>query len=35
MNFILFQPENLLIDAEGYLKVTDFGFAKKIKGKKL
>ena len=28
-----FQPENLLIDGEGYLKVTDFGFAKKIKGK--
>ncbi|CAF2506629.1 unnamed protein product [Rotaria sp. Silwood2] len=27
------KPENLLIDAEGYLKVTDFGFAKKIKGK--
>ncbi|CAF4318680.1 unnamed protein product [Rotaria socialis] len=26
------KPENLLIDAEGYLKVTDFGFAKKIKG---
>ncbi|CAF5054509.1 unnamed protein product, partial [Rotaria magnacalcarata] len=26
-------PENLLIDAEGYLKVTDFGFAKKIKGR--
>ncbi|CAF3365522.1 unnamed protein product [Rotaria sp. Silwood1] len=25
------KPENLLIDAEGYLKVTDFGFAKKIK----
>ncbi|CAF1023271.1 unnamed protein product [Rotaria sp. Silwood1] len=27
------KPENLLIDAEGYLKVTDFGFAKKIKGR--
>lgn len=24
------KPENLLLDAEGYLKVTDFGFAKKI-----
>jgi len=24
------KPENLLIDAEGYLKVTDFGFAKDI-----
>jgi len=27
------KPENLLIDAEGYLKVTDFGFAKKIRGR--
>ena len=27
------RPENLLIDAEGYLKVVDFGFAKRIDGK--
>ncbi|KAF7261268.1 hypothetical protein EG68_01182 [Paragonimus skrjabini miyazakii] len=27
------KPENLLIDSTGYLKVTDFGFAKRIKGR--
>ncbi|XP_067936048.1 cAMP-dependent protein kinase catalytic subunit alpha-like [Watersipora subatra] len=27
------KPENILIDTTGYLKVTDFGFAKKIKGR--
>jgi CRP-like cAMP-binding protein len=27
------KPENLLIDQEGYIKVVDFGFAKKIVGK--
>lgn len=27
------KPENLLIDKYGYVKVTDFGFAKKVKGR--
>ena len=27
------KPENLLIDHEGHLKITDFGFAKILKGK--
>ncbi|GAB5371423.1 hypothetical protein AAMO2058_001578600 [Amorphochlora amoebiformis] len=27
------KPENLLIDTKGYLKMTDFGFAKEIHGK--
>lgn len=27
------KPENLLIDLDGYLKLTDFGFAKVITGK--
>ena len=28
------KPENILIDAEGHLKLVDFGFAKKINGRK-
>ena len=27
------KPENLLVDSQGYLKVTDFGFAKRVKGR--
>jgi len=27
------KPENILIDHQGYLKVTDFGFAKRVKGR--
>ena len=27
------KPENILIDDEGYLKLTDFGFAKFCEGK--
>jgi len=27
------KPENLLIDIQGYLKITDFGFAKRVKGR--
>ncbi|XP_066922136.1 cAMP-dependent protein kinase catalytic subunit alpha-like isoform X2 [Clytia hemisphaerica] len=27
------KPENLLIDEKGYLKVTDFGFGKRVKGR--
>nr|XP_047123919.1 cAMP-dependent protein kinase catalytic subunit alpha isoform X2 [Hydra vulgaris] len=27
------KPENLLIDDKGYLKVTDFGFGKRVKGR--
>lgn len=27
------KPENLLIDLKGYIKVTDFGFAKRVKGR--
>jgi len=27
------KPENLLLDQEGHLKITDFGFAKKVADK--
>jgi len=27
------KPENLLLGTDGYLKITDFGFAKKVKGR--
>lgn len=27
------KPENILIDAEGHLKLVDFGFAKKLDGR--
>ncbi|XP_037950160.1 cAMP-dependent protein kinase catalytic subunit 2 [Teleopsis dalmanni] len=29
------KPENIMIDDRGYLKVTDFGFAKKVEGRTL
>lgn len=27
------KPENILLDCKGYIKVTDFGFAKRVKGR--
>lgn len=32
-NLICMQPENLLIDGDGYLKLVDFGFAKVVRDK--
>ena len=29
------KPENILIDAEGHLKLVDFGFAKKVENSRL
>lgn len=29
------KPENILIDAEGHLKLVDFGFAKKVDNSKM
>lgn len=31
VNFYFHAQENLLLDAEGHLKITDFGFSKKLK----
>lgn len=31
---MLLQPENMLLDADGNLKLTDFGFAKELPGAK-
>lgn len=28
--FLIFQPENLLLDKDGHLRITDFGFAKRL-----
>ena len=30
----LMQPENLLLDGKGYIKMTDFGFAKVVSNKR-